>query len=69
MGTEPGLLALMPGAGASFGDNGTWSECFGLEIRRSIGPSGALFAEVGYEHFNSTNVDVALVSGLTSQVG
>ncbi len=52
--------------GSSFGDSQTWAECVGLQIRYSIAPRGTLVLEAGYEHFNSTNVDVAVVYGLSS---
>jgi hypothetical protein len=52
---------------SSFGDNATWSECIGLAFRWSVGSSGALLVEVGYEHFNETVVST--IQGLTSQVG
>jgi tetratricopeptide repeat protein len=71
-GASPASVALSPrplSSGASFGDSGTWAECVGLEARYSIGPSGALVLEAGYEHFNSTVVDLAVVAGLTSQIG
>jgi hypothetical protein len=61
--------AAQPGSGSSFGDAGTWAECVGLEFRYSFGPTTALLLEAGYEHFNSTAVDLAVISGLTSQVG
>ncbi len=68
-GSSPALVALAPGATASFGDSGTWAECVGLQVRYAFGPSASVFAEAGFEHFNSTAVDVAVVSGLTSQIG
>jgi hypothetical protein len=55
-------------SGSSFGDSQTWAECIGLQVRYSFGPVGALVVEVGYEHFNSTNIDLTVASGLTSQV-
>jgi tetratricopeptide repeat protein len=69
-GVSPARLALnnYSNAGSSFGDGSTWAECVGLEFRYSFGPASALVVEAGYEHFNSTGVDVAVVSGLTSQV-
>jgi Tetratricopeptide repeat len=69
-GVSPARLALnhYSNAGSSFGDNSTWAECVGLEFRYSFGPATALVVEAGYEHFNSTVVDLAVVSGLTSQV-
>jgi hypothetical protein len=54
--------------GATFGDRGTWSESLGIQVRDSFGPSGALVMELGYEHFNSTSIDPATISGLTAQV-
>jgi hypothetical protein len=57
------------GGGGSFGDGGTWSESVGLELRYSLGGSGALLAAAGYEHFNATAVDSATLGGLTAQVG
>jgi hypothetical protein len=56
-------------SGTSFGDASTWSECAGLQLRYSLGRSGSLFVEAGFEHFNTTDVDAATISGLTSQVG
>jgi hypothetical protein len=69
-GVSPAHIALnhYSNAGSSFGDRSTWAECVGLEFRYSLGPSSAIAIEVGYEHFNSTVLDVAVVSGLTSQV-
>jgi hypothetical protein len=69
-GVSPARIALnrYSNAGSSFGDKGTWAECVGLGFRYSFGASGALLIEAGYEHFNSTTVDLAVVSGLTSQV-
>jgi tetratricopeptide (TPR) repeat protein len=69
-GASPSNIALEnpPKFGASFGDNGTWAECVGLEGRYSFGPSGAVVLAAAYEHFNSTAVDVAVVSGLSSEV-
>lgn len=66
---SPAGIANPPYSSSPFGDSGTWSESVGLEFRYSIGPSGALLLEAGYEHFNSTAIDSAVVSGLTSQVG
>jgi hypothetical protein len=57
------------GGGGSFGAGGTWSESVGLELRYSVGRSGALFVAAGYEHFNATAVDSATLSGLTAQAG
>jgi hypothetical protein len=54
--------------GDSFGDTESWSEAVGIQVRYALGPSGALVMELGYEHFNSTSIDPAVVSGLTSQV-
>jgi tetratricopeptide (TPR) repeat protein len=54
--------------GDSFGDSESWSESFGIQVRYAFGPSGALVMELGYEHFNSTSIDPAVISGLTSQV-
>jgi hypothetical protein len=69
-GASPGRLALtQSNTGSSFGDAGTWAECLGLELRYAVGRSGTVLLEVGYEHFNSTAVDLAIVSGLTSQIG
>ena len=68
-GASPGSLALAPGAaGPSFGARATWAECIGLGLRYSTGPRGALLVEAGYEHFNATTDDLAVVSGLSSQV-
>jgi tetratricopeptide (TPR) repeat protein len=55
--------------GTSFGDNQTWSECVGLQVRYAPNKNGALLLEAGYEHFNATNLDVAVVYGLTTMVG
>ncbi|HXX67022.1 MAG TPA: tetratricopeptide repeat protein [Polyangiaceae bacterium] len=52
--------------GESFGDGETWAECVGGQLRYSMGSRGALLLEVGYERFDTTNVDVETVSGLTS---
>jgi hypothetical protein len=56
-------------SGSSFGDASTWSECAGLQLRYSFGRAGSLFIEAGFEHFNTTAVDAATISGLSSQVG
>jgi hypothetical protein len=56
-------------SGTSFGDNDTWSECVGAELRYALNRSGAIFVEVGYEHFNSTSQDISIVYGLTTMVG
>jgi hypothetical protein len=52
---------------SSFGDSSTWSECVGMQFRYSFGTS-ALMLEAGYEHYNTTNIDAATLSGLTSLV-
>lgn len=52
--------------GRSFGDGETWAECIGGQLRYSMGTRGALLLEVGYERFDTTNLDVETVSGLTS---
>jgi hypothetical protein len=69
-GNNPARIGLTPGAasGSSFGDSGTWAEGVGLEFRYSLSPSSALVLEAGYEHFNSTAIDLAIVSGLSSQM-
>jgi hypothetical protein len=51
----------------SFGDTRTWSESVGLALRWSTGDTSALFAEVGYEHFNDTAI--AKIQGFTSFLG
>ena len=56
-------------SGTAFGDSSTWSECLGLQVRYSLGKTVALFFEVGYEHYNTTVVDPATISGVTSQIG
>jgi hypothetical protein len=55
-------------SGTSFGAADTWSESVGLQFRYSAGRPGSLVLEAGYEHFNSTDVDQFVVSGLTSQL-
>jgi hypothetical protein len=55
--------------GTSFGDNQTWSECIGVQLRYAPNRAGAIFVELGYEHFNSTSDDIAVVYGLTTMVG
>ena len=71
-GVSPARLALNNysdgGPGSGFGDKSTWAECVGLEFRYSFAASSALLVGAGYEHFNSTAVDVAVVSGLTAEV-
>ncbi|MBV9946883.1 MAG: tetratricopeptide repeat protein [Myxococcales bacterium] len=67
-GASPGMQAFAPGASASFGDHGTWAESVSLQVRRSFGASSAVLLEAGYEHFNATAVDSAVVAGLTSQL-
>jgi hypothetical protein len=68
-GASPASLALAPGAaGASFGSRGTWAECIGVGLRYSTSGTGALLVEAAYEHFNATTDDLAIVSGLSSQV-
>jgi hypothetical protein len=56
-------------SGTSFGDNETWSECVGIQLRYAPNRTGAIFVELGYEHFNSTSDDIAVVYGLTTMVG
>ena len=56
-------------SGTSLGDSSTWSECLGLQFRYSLGKTVAFFFEAGYEHYNTTDVDPATISGLTSQLG
>ena len=56
-------------SGSSFGDNDTWSECVGLQLRYAPNRIGAVFVEVGYEHFNSTSADISVVYGLTTMAG
>jgi hypothetical protein len=69
-GASPAQLALAPQSGSpSFGDSGTWAECVGLGVRYSFGPTRALVMEAGYELFNSTATDLAVVSGLSTEVG
>jgi tetratricopeptide (TPR) repeat protein len=53
---------------SSFTDSGSWAECVGLQIRYSFGLRAAVLLEGAYEHFNSTAVDFAIVSGLSSQI-
>jgi hypothetical protein len=67
-GASPARILLTQNSGSSFGDTGTWAECVGLDVRYSFGPTGALVFEAGFEHFNSTAVDLAVISGLTSQI-
>ncbi len=57
------------GSGTGFGDSATWSESVGLQLRYSLGRSGAFFVEAGYENFNTTALDPATIKGLTSQLG
>jgi hypothetical protein len=52
--------------GRSFGDGETWAECIGGQLRYSLGARGAILLEAGYERFDTTDVDVETVSGLTS---
>lgn len=52
--------------GRSFGDGETWAECIGGQLRYSMGARGAIVVEAGYERFDTTDVDVETVSGLTS---
>lgn len=67
---SPARLALnhYSNDGYSFGDKSSWAECVGLEFRYSFAASSALLVDAGYEHFNSTGVDIAVVSGLTAEV-
>jgi hypothetical protein len=68
-GVSPARVVFAPpGTSSSFTDSGTWAECVGLQVRYSFGPSSALILEAAYEHFNSTAVDFAIVSGLSSQL-
>jgi hypothetical protein len=50
-------------------DGQTWAEAFGVQVRYAMSHHGALVAELGYEYFNSTSIDVYKVSGLTSLLG
>jgi tetratricopeptide (TPR) repeat protein len=54
--------------GSTFGDAQTWAECIGGRLGYAVGPIGGLILEAAYEHFNSTNLDPFVVSGLTSQL-
>jgi hypothetical protein len=68
-GASPATLALEPGgAGPSFGARGTWAEAVGAGVRYSTSARGALLLELAYEHFNATTDDLAVVSGLSSQI-
>jgi hypothetical protein len=68
-GASPASLALAPGsAGPSFGARGTWAESVGIGVRYSTSRVGAILVEAAYEHFNATTDDLAVVSGLSSQV-
>lgn len=53
----------------SFIEAQDWAEAVGGQLRYSFGRTGALVVEAGYEHFNSTTVDDAVISGLTSLIG
>jgi hypothetical protein len=55
-------------AGNSVSSN-LWAETVGLRINFWLNPVGSLFAELGYERFNTTQEDNATVSGLSSQIG
>jgi hypothetical protein len=54
---------------SSLSDSQSWAEAIGLQARYSLGPSGAVVGELGYEYFNSTTVDTVQISGLTSLIG
>jgi hypothetical protein len=70
-GETPVRAVLAPGVTSitSFGSSGSWAECVGLEVRYAFGPSFALLVEGSYEHFNSNAVDLAVLSGLSAQIG
>jgi hypothetical protein len=57
------------GAFSNVGDSQSWTESVGAQFRYAVASSGALVVEAGYEHFNTTSIDPAQVSGLTSLVG
>ncbi len=68
-GVSPSNIGLATGSTTpSITARTTWAEALGLGVRYSTGSSGALLLELGYEHFNSTSEDLAVVSGLTSQL-
>jgi hypothetical protein len=59
-------------SGSSFSqldDSQSWAEAIGLQVRYSLGASGAVVGELGYEYFNATSVDPVQISGLTSLIG
>jgi hypothetical protein len=53
--------------GRTFGDRETWAEALGGQIRYAFASRSTLILEAGYQRFNSNNVDVETVSGLTSE--
>ncbi|MGH7435080.1 MAG: hypothetical protein ACRENE_05340 [Polyangiaceae bacterium] len=54
---------------SSLNDSQSWAEAIGIQVRYSLGASGAVVGELGYEYFNATSVDLVQISGLTSLVG
>jgi hypothetical protein len=46
-----------------------WSETAGVRLNYWLGPVSSLFAELGYERFNTTSQDGATIAGLSSQLG
>lgn len=52
-----------------FAEAENWSESVGGQLRYSFGSPAAIVVEAGYEHFNSTVIDTAVISGLTSFAG
>ena len=53
---------------ASLGDSLSLAECVGARVGYELGAPGGLLLEAGYEHFNSTNVDLSVVVGFTAQL-
>jgi hypothetical protein len=56
-------------SGVPFATSYTVAECIGVQFRYAFASSLALFAEAGYQHFNSNINDAATTSGLTSLIG
>jgi hypothetical protein len=53
---------------ATLGDSLSIAELVGLRLGYELGASGGLIAEAGYEHFNSSSVDVSTVAGFSGQL-
>jgi hypothetical protein len=53
---------------ATLGDSLSIAELIGLRLGYELGAAGGVIVEAGYEHFNSSSVDVSTVAGFSGQV-